>query len=151
MQNIFWNKVIKYPMELILKRIFIHFWNAAIVLKTSIRFHFNDNSIAMFPFSSLSIKETPLCKRIKKVSDFSFQKNSAKGSDDLQNLPMVFLWSFLLDIATWIGVLCCRFLMVSNAPFAREFWPNLTFHLWHRNGEENLSHGSKNWYWHQMK
>ena len=96
------------------KDFFIHFWNATIVLKTSIRFHCNINSIAMFPFSSLSIKKRPLCKRIKEVSDWSFQKKNAKGLDDLQNLPMVikhhwFHWSkFLIQYGNFNWCFTCK-------------------------------------------
>ena len=100
-------------------------------------------------------------KESKKFQDCSFQKKNAKGLDDLQNLSMVFSWniidfmelSFLLDIATSIGVLCHWFLIVSNAPFCKRILVKLNFssslsQIWRT---ENLCQESKNSHWHQMK
>ena len=95
-------------MELIL---FIHCLKAAIVCKTSVPLHFNDNSIAMFPFPSLSIKETPLFKRIKEVSMLFFSEEQCKGvrrpSELVHGLLMkhhhFMELSFLLDVATSNG------------------------------------------------
>ena len=160
MQKIFWNTLIKLADGIDSQQIlFIHCWKAAIVCKTSIPFHFNDNSIAMFPFPSFSIKKTPLCKRIED-EDYSFQKKNAKGLGDLQNLSMVFSWniidfieiSFLFDMAISFGVLRCRFLIVSNAPFCVGILANSNFSssLIQKLRRKSLS-GSKNWHLHQMK
>ena len=53
--------------------------------------------IAMFPFPSLSIKEATLCKRIKEVSDCSFQKKMQRGK-------MTF--RFCIEICTFCNQQC---------------------------------------------
>ena len=94
-------------------------------------------------FYSLQCFLSPLCqskglhfaKELTKFQDYSFQKKNAKELVDPQNLPMVFSrniidfmeLSFLLDIATSIGVSCCRFLIVSNAPFCIGILANSNF------------------------